>query len=165
MNQRISIPMCSCAILLRNIWKTNRSSSCSFLPRVANGDRRFCSFPVSRRAIEQWHHYLERSTKTRIQRTCDALERGKLRLPQLTSFEQQQTVSHHHSSMFFIGMFSARRQMIPSSSLAVTIAIPDVPSHQRRLETSYTVQLGQFELDAYSILTWSRFRCTVESDV
>ena len=44
--------------------------------------------------------------------------------------------------MSLTGVSSSRRQIIPSSPLMVMIAIPDVPSHQRRLETSYTVQLG-----------------------
>jgi hypothetical protein len=42
---------------------------------------------------------------------------------------------------------STRRWMKPAPlSMPIVIAMPDVASHQRRLETSYTVQLGERRL-------------------
>ena len=43
--------------------------------------------------------------------------------------------------------------MIPSSPLSVIIAVPDAASHHRRLETSYTVQLGSLAIFALLRLT------------
>ena len=37
---------------------------------------------------------------------------------------------------------NARQTSIPSSPLSVMIAMSDLAPHERRLETSYTVQLG-----------------------
>jgi len=38
--------------------------------------------------------------------------------------------------------FFSRNTRYNLASLSVIIAMPDPPSHERRLETSYTVQLG-----------------------